>query len=283
MGGPLGRPLPMNLSSGVNWEVRLTGPDRVVGPAQAVLGSLRVHDETLSPLDVTVAPDGRRAEANANGIPLWSIVLPEAGWLPFLVGQVVATATALLGHHLFVHAGAVVIDGRGWVIIGESGAGKTSTVAILVRKGAAYLSDEVALLDPTSGTVAPFALPMAVKPWTAKVAEPLPPGKVVACEGETRFHLPLSRASGPVPIESFILLRPGRAAHLTPVSRAGMLLALAEHPSSLRYRDRLEEAFVGFGRLFRGTACYSLTAPNPPVGADLVAAAARHRSRILSL
>lgn len=283
MGGHLGRPLPMNLSPGRNWEVRLTGPHSVVGPAQAVLSSLRVQDETLPPLDVTVAPDGRRAEANASGLPLWSIVLPEAGWLAALVGQVVATATALLGHHLFVHAGAVVIDGRGWVIIGESGAGKTSTVAILVRKGAAYLSDEVALLDPASGTVAPFALPMAVKPWTAKVAEPLPPGEVVACEGETRFHLPHSRASGPVPVESFILLRPGRAAHLTPVSRADMVLAMAAHPSSLRYRRRMEEAFVGFGRLFQGAACYYLTAPNPPVGADLVATAARHRSRILSL
>lgn len=273
----------MSFSTRGNWEVRLTGPDNVVRPLRAILASLRIPGEELVPVTVAVSPDMRWAEGKADGHSLWTVELPEPGWLAALVAQVVATGTTLLRRHLFVHAGAVVIDGRGWVIIGESGAGKTSTVAILVRKGAAYLSDEVAMMDPTSGTVAPFALPMAVKPWTAKAAEPLPAGHVVASEGETRFHLPLSRASGPVPIESFILLRPGRAGHLRPISRADMLLAVAEHPSSLRYRDRMEEAFVGFGRLFRETACYRLTASDPTSGADLVAAAARHRSKSLSL
>ncbi|MBI3974852.1 MAG: hypothetical protein HY334_00495 [Armatimonadetes bacterium] len=245
-----------------SWQVALAGPERVVGPVAAILGCVRL-EEALPSLDVTIGRNGR-ARGTVRGEALWALALPQARWLPLLVGQIVAAATVLLRRHLFVHAGVVAIEGRGWVLIGGSGAGKTSTVAVLVREGAAYLSDEVALLDPERATVAPFTLPMAVKPWTLQAAGALPEGRDVATEGDTRFHLPDRRAEGPLPIAGLVVFDPARpAAPLTTAHRAETLMAMAEYPSTMRYRDRLEEAFPAFARLLRQVNCYALGAPGP--------------------
>ncbi len=256
------------------WQIRITAPDRIAASLAPVLSSLSAA-EPLPPLDVTVAEGDRLATGTVDGRVLWSVTLPQTGWLPLLLGQVGATGAALLRRLLFIHAGAVAIDGRAWIVIGESGAGKTSTVAILARHGAAYLTDEITLLDPAAGAAVPFALPMAVKPWTAQAVGTFPRGAEVAREGGVRFYLPAARAAGAVPVEAFVLLRPdgGGLAHF---SRAELLMFLGEQQhSSLRYAHRLEDAFAGFSRLLRGARCYVLGAPFPAAAAELILAAAR--------
>ncbi len=243
------------------WQLQISGPPPMVDPLLAVLDPISLHREHLPPLEVLIAPGGRWAQGVAEGRSLWSVDLPPTGWLGLLLGQVVATCAALLRRILFIHAGAVAVDGRGWVIVGQSGAGKTSSVAALLPHGAVYLSDELALLDPVTRSVVPFTLPMAVKSWTAKAVGRLPDGREVAQEGGVRFFLPDRSATSAVPAEAFILLRPGRRARLTPLSRAQMLVKLAEHQSSLNDPLRLEEAFGGFGRLLRGARCYQLQGP----------------------
>lgn len=67
-----------------------------------------------------------------------------------------------------------------------------------------------------------------------------------------RFPLPASSSSTrPVP------------APLTTAHRAETLMALAEYPSTMRYRDQLEEVFPAFARLLRQVNCYALGAPGP--------------------
>ncbi len=256
------------------WQVRITAPQPVAAPLAAALSAIEVA-EPLPPFEISVSEDGRQAVGTSEGRPLWSVALPRSGWLPLLVGQVGATVTALLRRLLFIHAGAVALQGRAWVIIGESGSGKTSTVALLTRQGATYLTDEITLLDAAANTALPFPLPMAVKPWTAEAVDPLPEGLEVAAEGNVRFYLPADRGAGPITVGAFILLRPGGRSELKPLPRAEVLMALGQHQSSLRYPHRLEDAFAGFGRLLRGAGCYTLTAPSPALGADLLAAAAR--------
>jgi len=64
--------------------------------------------------------------------------------------------------HVFVHAGAVEHRGRAIVIPGETFSGKSTLVAALVRRGAAYMSDEFAVLDG-EGRVLPYPRPLSMR------------------------------------------------------------------------------------------------------------------------
>jgi hypothetical protein len=64
---------------------------------------------------------------------------------------------------LFVHAGVVAWKERAILLPGSTLAGKTHLVAELVKAGAAYLSDEYAILDE-DGWVHPFAKPLSMRP-----------------------------------------------------------------------------------------------------------------------
>jgi hypothetical protein len=61
---------------------------------------------------------------------------------------------------ILVHAGAVAWGGRVLLLPGPSGAGKSRLVEALVRRGATYLSDDVAVLDE-DGRAHPFPRPLA--------------------------------------------------------------------------------------------------------------------------
>jgi hypothetical protein len=65
-------------------------------------------------------------------------------------------------NRIFVHAGAVGVNGRAVLLPGRSFSGKTSLVAAFVRAGATYLSDEYAVLDE-SGLVHPYPIPLSVR------------------------------------------------------------------------------------------------------------------------
>ncbi len=256
-------------------QVCVAGPDEPIQILSRVLAPLALSEDNLPSLQLTIAPNRAQATGTVYGDLQWSVVLPQQGWLSVLVGQVVATMTTFLQRFLFLHAGAVAINGRGWVIVGDSGAGKTSAVASLVRRGEAYLSDEVALLDPITRHLMPFALPLAVKPWTAKAVGTLPIGHEVAQDGVVRFYRPAALVSGPVPTEAFVLLRPTRGSpRLTPISRAEMLLALAHRPSSFSYRHRAEAAFAGFGHILQTARCYVLEG-SPAAASTVLLSAAR--------
>lgn len=63
---------------------------------------------------------------------------------------------------VFVHAGVVALRGKAIVIPGRSFSGKTSLVAALVKAGAAYYSDEYAVLDER-GRVHHYARPLSIR------------------------------------------------------------------------------------------------------------------------
>ena len=252
------------------WQIRIQGPVKVTRPLSVVLSSIAIPEENLPALEVFISSSGR-AHGMVDGTEAWTFTLPKRRWLSLLLGYAVGTAVSLLRELHFVHAGAVGVNGRGYVLVGPPGAGKTSMVGVLVRRGAAYLSDEVALLDPKTCTVHPFALPMAVKPWTARAIGPLPPAQLVESDADIQYLLPVRRAQGPVPLDSVVLLDPTQlAAEPAELSRAEMLLALSEQPSSFRYRERLEAAFSDFVRLLRSTRCLRVGSADPAKAASML-------------
>jgi hypothetical protein len=241
-----------------------------------------LHGLTLPPgaspvLEVSVGLDGRTAEARVEGNLAWSMTLkrPRAA---MLLSHIVGTLAMHLRGLLFVHAGVAEFDGQAVILVGESGAGKTSTVAALVCRGGNYLSDEVAVLDPASGLVIPFGLPMAVKPWTRKAAGVLPPGRLAGRDGDVDFWLPDDVAAAPV-APQFVVWLTGRGTRpqLAPMSRSEMLLVLARQTSSFHRPGRVRDAFAGFAALLRKTDCLGCVL-SPPAHVDLLLGLRRPRS-----
>jgi hypothetical protein len=79
----------------------------------------------------------------------------------------------------FVHAGVVVVGGRALVLPGDSFSGKSTLVQALIEQGAAYYSDEYAVLD-TRGQVHPYQRPLRTRTPTATVEQ-----KVAGLAGAT--------------------------------------------------------------------------------------------------
>ncbi len=95
-----------------------------------------------------------------------------------------------------LHGAALAFDGRGILLSGESGAGKTTTALALAREGFTLLSDELALLDPDSpggltvgGLLIPPAIvgkaPASISRLELSMSNPSDTGKTV-------LHLPAS-------------------------------------------------------------------------------------------
>lgn len=124
-------------------------------------------------------------------------------------------------HRIFVHAGVVAHDGRTIVIPGPSLAGTTTLVLELVRAGAAYYSDEFAILDE-HGRVHPYPAPPS----------PHEPGSRPPLD-----VAPSNRELGPEPLRIGAVVlttyRPG--AHWTPAGRSpghGVAALLAHAPAA---------------------------------------------------
>jgi hypothetical protein len=94
---------------------------------------------------------GRRTLATTTD--LWSVSDRLVADLQSALGRLASGWT-------FVHAGVVAIDGRALLLPARSSAGKTTLVAALLRAGASYGSDELAVLDP-AGHVHPYARQLA--------------------------------------------------------------------------------------------------------------------------
>lgn len=104
---------------------------------------------------------------------------------------------------LFVHAGVVGWKGRAIVAPGRSMTGKSSLVAALLRAGAAYYSDEYAVID-AEGRVHPYPKALSIRDdrGNTKQVEPTSLGAVV---GE-----------GPIPVGMIVVTRYGASSRWRP-------------------------------------------------------------------
>ncbi len=83
--------------------------------------------------------------------------------LMLLGSQVRLSVAEFAPDHVFLHAGAVAINGKALVIPGNSLSGKTTLTAELVRRGAIYYSDEYAVIDKEC-RLCPFPKDLSIRP-----------------------------------------------------------------------------------------------------------------------
>ena len=103
--------------------------------------------------------------------------LPDAAPLPLsqglLAAEMAMNLQMALGwrRHLVLHASAVSRNGMALIMTGVSGSGKSTLSALLGEQGWRFLGDEFILLDPLTGTLAPFPRAVSLKNEAIAVAQ----------------------------------------------------------------------------------------------------------------
>ena len=80
-----------------------------------------------------------------------------------LINEIVYDCIINTSNQQAVHAAALVAAGKGILLPGKSGSGKSSIAAWLTAKGCTYLTDELVLLSQ-DGRLLPFTRPISLKP-----------------------------------------------------------------------------------------------------------------------
>ena len=189
--------------------------------------------------------------------------------LRFWIAEDALKATSGL---VLIHAAAVVRDGDALLLVGASGAGKTSLTLALLDAGWALGSDDVAPLDPSTGLVQPFPKPLGVRdprlwravrhqgwtpPWPERPGSPIlvPPRLFARCERPFRARW-----------AAFIGFDPGASPRLEPLSGARTVATLAEHVRSLS-----PDALGAIADACRGVTAAAITYPSSAAALELLA------------
>ncbi|HWP58356.1 MAG TPA: hypothetical protein VNL14_10740 [Candidatus Acidoferrales bacterium] len=122
-----------------------------------------------------------------------SLFAADDGELIFLLDKDLTIEIQKLRRELyFLHAAALAYAGKGTLLVGGSGHGKSTTAWALLHHGFQYLSDELAPLDLKRFTVEPYARALCLK------REPPPPYCLAGQTARTSLtlHVPVACLPG---------------------------------------------------------------------------------------
>jgi HprK-related kinase A len=255
---------------------------RVRSPFEEVCASLRLlyPDFALSPpesadFDIAVAPPPTmRRWVRPQAV---FYLDDEAVFLPFprrhaaaLLEWGINWCVARRGHQfLMVHAAVVARGDVAVILPAPPGSGKSTLCAALVQRDWRLLSDEFALIEPSTGALMPMPRPVALKERSIGIIGGRVPGAVFGptaqnSEGQLVAHLrppPASVAAAFRPASPrwvvFPRYRAGAPLQVEPVTRARALVQLAE--SSFNYNVLGTEGFRRLVDVIERSDCYRLT------------------------
>jgi hypothetical protein len=145
---------------------------------------------------------------------------PDEGRLLFAFEQELTLALQRVRRDLyFLHAAALALPEGAALFVGDSGAGKSTLAWGLLHHGFAYLSDELAPIEPCDLCVLPYQRSLCLKePPPGPYA--LPPDAVETSRG---LRVPMGEHACRLPgrrrICAIYFLEPGAAAHRSPTVR----------------------------------------------------------------
>lgn len=194
--------------------------------------------------DDTVIVTGSRERASA--VLLWHIN-----------SEVVRRTTP---HFPVVHAAAAVADDRTVLLPAAPGSGKTTTVAGLVDKaGFGYVTDEAVAIDPTTHLPLAYPKPLSIDRGSWDVLAHLRPAHDLAT-GQWQVPARSIRPNavvepGPIGLVIEPVYDPDATTRLEPVTRAAMLLRLADStfnfPEAPEHNLRVLAGIVGNAECYR--------------------------------
>jgi hypothetical protein len=215
--------------------------------------------------------------------------LPSPVWRSLAANLAINRALRLQPELLFLHAGSVALGGRGIVLSGPKGAGKSTLSLSLAARGHAFLGDEIAAIRNGSWLVEPFRRAASIRqgPRAGLIGSRLERGRFPSetlPDGTIRTQvrvgelLPEGAPAGAVPLSALVLLSGfGSRPRLTPLAAdkrlVGRLQALPvnfwDRPPARRVMD--------FLALVHAVPCFELEAGDPEETAAHLEAALESR------
>ena len=168
--------------------------------------------------------------------------------------------------YLILHAAVLERSGAALILPAPPGSGKSTLCAGLVSRGWRLLSDELALLSPGSGKVAPLARPISLKNASIDVIGRFAPGEFIGpavpdtLKGSVAHMKPpkesVQRESETAQPRWIVKPRyvAGAAAQLRPLPKARAFMQLVD--SAFNYQFHGAKGFELLGQVVKSCECY---------------------------
>jgi hypothetical protein len=143
---------------------------------------------------------------------------------PYLA-PVAATFAWWAGHEAF-HAGAVLIDGRVWAVVGEKGEGKSTLLGFLALAGHTVMCDDLLVVADGMAMAGPRCVDLR-----ETAAKHLGAGELTLRAPEKRWRLALGPVAASAPLGGWIFLGLGAAVSASRLDGRTLLTRLAENRS----------------------------------------------------
>jgi hypothetical protein len=160
---------------------------------------------------VVLARRGERAPALTVDGALCEFAL-DPGWARAVALLLLQRLMRCRADAIFFHAGSLALRGRGTLLVGPKGAGKSTLVMALALRGHPLLGDENACYLPASGEIVPFLRPVGIKPGPRSAALDAALtrlGRLPERDGMMRLaveELPVTPAAAPAPLGAVVFL-----------------------------------------------------------------------------
>ena len=232
------------------------------------------REDSFADFHVRIArPPGLRrwvrpqVEFQFDGAPPF-LPLPGDQAFPILEWGLNWCVSAHCHQYLVVHAGVVERSGRALLLPAPPGSGKSTLCAALVNRGWRLLSDELALVDPTSGAIAPLPRPVSLKNASIEVIRRFSPEAVLSAtvhdtlKGSVAHMKPpvdaVRRAQEPALPRWIVTPRyeAGSATELRHVSRGRAFMRLAE--GSFNYQVYARKGFELLVQTVQACDCFEI-------------------------
>jgi len=193
---------------------------------------------------------------------------PPWKWQRFLVGQLLPLVAVLRGLEP-LHASAVGVGDRALLFLGASGGGKSSLALELHRRGADFVSDDVAAIGegPTGVCVHPGAGLVSVGASSVpELTSRLGRNRVdILGEWNGEARIVVQQAPKPLPIKGLFVLVPrfeGTSVIIEQIEAGGLRMLLgATFNAYLRSPDRLERQLEICARVLASAPLFRVDAP----------------------